>query len=141
LTGYTPAQAGAPTAPAPAAGAPAFAGAPPPQRLGLADQALACLMGFVACTRATDDRMAAVLAALAEVLPHVNRRIGPVAALAEAAQEVIAAAGARVLLSGTLEWCAALLTASAAVQEFQFWRGGQALDAFRAAQAPREDAA
>lgn len=111
-------------------------------KLGLADQALANLLGCVAVQAIRDDRTELSIGSIAELLPHANRSAPMMARIAEASAEILNAWAARHQRGdGSVRWCAACLHASGVVEEFLFWRAGLALDAWREAQAKREDAA
>jgi hypothetical protein len=118
---------------------PAAPPATPPAtpRLSLADQALANMLGFLASQRIEDGRTALALEALAEIAPQLRPGLPVVQRLQDAAREVLAAApGRRKPGRGSVAWCQAMLTASAAVSEFLFWRGALAVEALRRTQSP-----
>lgn len=104
---------------------------PAPVRLSLADQALANVLGYIALRVIEDDRDALQVSLLAELLPHVNRAQPQVAALAAAAAEVMAAFPQRNVKGGSMAWAQAQLTAAGAMQEFLWWRGALAFDAWK----------
>jgi len=102
----------------------------PPVRLGLAEQALINLAGALTCrvmVTPADDAM--LIDCMAEVLPHVQRRVPPLRGLAEAAQRPVEVARARK--PGT-DWPSAHLALSQEAARVLIWRGGLALDAWRA---------
>ena len=111
-----------------------------PLRLSLADQVLANSVAYLCCQRIEDDKTVMVLEAIAKVLPHVTRQISQVDALAKAAFEVLSFAPRRYKASHAADWAAAMMRASYAAENFLFWRGAMAMDAFTAqtANQPKE---
>ena len=105
-----------------------------PVRLSLADQALANVLGYIALRVIEDGRDALQVGLLTELLPHVTRAQPQVAALAAAAAEVVATFEARNVKGGSMAWAQAQLTAAGAVQEFLWWRGALAFDAWKQTQ-------
>jgi len=105
-----------------------------PVRLSLADQALANVLGYIALRVIEDGRNALQVGLLTELLPHVTRAQPQVAALAAAAAEVVATFPKRNVKGGSMAWAQAQLTAAGAVQEFLWWRGALAFDAWKKTQ-------
>jgi len=104
--------------------------ASPPVRLGLADQALINLAGALTCrvmVTPADDAM--LIDCMAEVLPQVQRNIPQMRGLAEAAEAIVRVA--RACKPGT-DWPSAHLALSREAARVLIWRGGLALDAWRA---------
>jgi hypothetical protein len=109
---------------------------PAAPKLSIADQALANALGFLACQRIEDDRTAIALAQLADHLPPPGAvpPSGVMLPLHGAAREVLRAAPDRGGGRGSVAWCQAMLTASAAVADFLFWRASLAVDALSRSQ-------
>jgi hypothetical protein len=102
--------------------------------LSLADQALANLLCALAVQRTETTWTEVLLASIEELLPHINRSGPHMAVLSEAAGRVLNAAPQRSVRGGSLPWARACLAASRAAEDFLFWRGGLALDRWRAEQ-------
>lgn len=112
-----------------------------PQKLTLADQALANALIFLAAQVIEDDRTDMVLRELPDLLPAASREVRCMAVLAAAGLEVMAAAPRRRQKDFGPVWAKAQMTLRAAVADFAFWRGGLALDVLRATLPQKGDAA